>query len=257
MRTVLLITTLFVLLLSSSTVLAQDDKPITKPTIGVMLKLDRVGVGRRSTVNTDAIEYMVAKGTFTTSTLGSEVVAPDGSIKTWSVHTPNEDGSYPPIGGGWAYATINVEQDSTWIMRGRGYRHVYINGEPRAGDLYSLGIKSLPVRLNAGENSFLFKSGRGGLSVTFEPAPNEPFLETRDPTLPDYIRGNKSGVYAGVFITNPTVEWQSGLTVRASVEGSSIETHVPLHLPLHAHQLPVKLPACPEVDAETESLTVQ
>jgi hypothetical protein len=257
MRSRLLIVSLFALLLSSTTLWAQGKESIASPSIDVVLKLDRVGIGRRSTVNTDAVEYMIAKGIFKTPTVGTEVIAPDGVIKSWAPHYQNDDGTFPPIGGGWAYATISVDQDSVWIMRGSGYRHVYINGEPRVGDLYSLGITSLPVRLQAGKNSFLFKSGRGRLNVSFELAPSDAFLETRDATLPDYIRGDQSSVHAGVFITNPTIEWQSGLIVRATVDGNSIEAQVPLLLPNFTHKLPIKLPACPKVDAEIESVSVQ
>jgi dienelactone hydrolase len=239
---------------------AQGEHDLAPPSIDSVIKLDRVGIGRRSTVNTDAIENMVAKGTFTTPAAGDEVIAPDGSLKTWQALEANENGAYPPIGGGWAYATVTAEQDSTWIMRGRGYRHVYINGEPRVGDLYSLGITSLPVRLKKGENTFLFKSGRGRLSVAFEPALSDMFLETRDATLPDYIRGNRSMVHAGVFITNATGTWMQGQVVRAWIDGdeeSVAETVVPFIAPFAIHKLPVSLPACPEVDAETGSIKVR
>jgi dienelactone hydrolase len=230
------------------------------PSIESVLRLDRVGIGRRSTVNTDSIEHMIARGTFTTPAEGDGVTAPDGSVKAWQAMEANENGAYPPIGGGWAYATITVEEDSTWIMRGRGYRHVYINGEPRVGDLYSLGITSLPVRLKQGENAFLFKSGRGRLSLSFEPVPSDMFLETRDPTLPDYIRGDSSLVYAGVFITNATGAWKQGQVVRAWIgrgDDAVIETEVPFIAPYAIHKLPITLPGCPEVDADTVTVHLQ
>lgn len=156
---ILIILTTFVF--SITPLLAQSEAPESMPKIGQVLILDRVGVGRRSTVNTDAVEHMMALGIFTPPQAGDKVNAPDGTIHQWEAIYSNKDGNYPPIGGGWAFTTVRVEQDSTWIFQGRGHRHVYVNNEPRVGDLYNLGITSIPIRLHKGENTLLFKSGRG------------------------------------------------------------------------------------------------
>ena len=255
------IVSLAVALLCVSPLRAQPHAQANEPTIGEMLRLDRVGVGRRSTVNTDAIEYSVARGIFSPPSVGDEVIAPDGSVHQWEAFTPRDDGSYDPIGGGWAYATVTVEQGSTWILRGRGYRHVYINGEPRTGDLYSLGITRLPVHLHEGENRFLFKSGRGGFSFMFEAPPAGVYLETRDPTLPDYLRGDRDPVYAGVLMTNATDQWLTGYTVRASSAGSggldAVETTVAMIAPYATQKIPVMLPPIPPTATEAESATIE
>lgn len=229
---------------------AHAERADALPTVSEVLRLDRVGVGRRSTVNTDAIEYKVTTGTFAPPSEGDAVTAPDGSVHQWEPMTPNENGNYGQIGGGWAYATIFAESDSTWILRGRGYRHVYINGEPRVGDLYGLGIVSLPIRLHEGENTFLLKAGRGGFSMEFSPTPADVFLETRDPTLPDYIRGDPSELFAGVLINNTTDRWLSGLTVRAGLVEAQTSTEVPMLPPYATQKIPVRLPPCPAGDDE-------
>lgn len=230
---------------------AYAERADAQPTVSEVLRLDRVGVGRRSTVNTDAIEYQVVTGTFAPPSVGDAVTAPDGSVHQWEPMTPNENGGYGQIGGGWAYATVIAESDSIWILNGRGYRHVYVNGEPRVGDLYGLGIVSLPVMLHQGENTLLFKAGRGGFSVEFMPPPAGVFLETRDSTLPDYVRGDTSEVFAGVLISNATGEWLSGLTVRAGFGETMTSTRVPMLPPLATQKIPVRLPPCPAGDDES------
>ncbi|MBL4591288.1 MAG: prolyl oligopeptidase family serine peptidase [Phycisphaerales bacterium] len=231
------------------------------PKIGQVLKLDRVGIGRRSTVNTDSIEHAMALGLFAPPQAGGEVIAPEGTIHLWEVISPDEDDNYPPIGGGWAFTTVTVEQDSTWIFRGRGHRHVYINDEPRVGDLYNLGITSIPIRLHKGENTFLFKSGRGSLALAFTPPPADVFIETRDPTVPDYIRADRSLVNVGIIITNATDQWQSGYQVRTVSADSSIRnevrTAVPMLPPYSTKKIPVQLPPCPSTDNETTSVSLQ
>ena len=222
-----------------------------QPAMSSVLRLDRVGVGRRSTVNTDAIEYHVATGSFMPPKEGDEVTAPDGSVHQWEAMPVGESGGYGPIAGGWAYATVMAESDSIWVLKGSGYRHVYVNGEPRVGDLYGLGIVSLPIRLQEGENTFLFKAGRGGFSLEFAEPPAEVFLETRDSTLPDYVRGDTSEVFAGVLICNATDRWLSGLTVRAGSGETMTSTEVTMLPPLATQKIPVRLPPCPACDDES------
>lgn len=222
-----------------------------QPAITSVLRLDRVGVGRRSTVNTDAIEYQVATGSFVSPKEGDEVTAPDGSVHQWEAMPVGEGGGYGPIGGGWAYATVVAESDSIWMLKGNGYRHVYVNGEPRVGDLYGLGIVSLPIRLKEGENTFLFKAGRGGFSLEFAEPPADVFLETRDSTLPDYVRGDTSEVFAGILISNATDRWLSGLTVRAGLGDAETSTEVSILPPLATKKIPVRLPPCPAGDDES------
>jgi len=241
-------------LLPATPLIARTEAPAPTPQIGPVLRLDRVGTGRRSTVNTDAIERARALGLIVAPEAGDRVIAPDGTIHSWEASSPNEDASYPPIGGGWAFTTVTVEQDSTWIFQGRGHRHVYINDEPRVGDLYNLGITRIPVRLHKGENTFLLKSGRGGLSFTFTPPPADVFIESRDPTTPDYLRSDRSLVDAGIIITNATGQWQSGYKVKASGTDESaavIQTDVPMLPPYSSQKVPVRLPPCPSSDAVT------
>ena len=252
---------LILLLCMTSPLHAAAHDSVANPTITEVLRLDRVGVGRRSTVNTDAIEHMVARGVFTPPEVGDEVTAPDGTVKAWETLSKDENGNYPPIGGGWAYATVSVEEDSTWILRGRGYRHVYINGEPRVGDLYNLGITSLPVRLRAGENRFLFKSGRGRTSLDFQPCTADVFLENRDSTRPDYVRGDDSAIYAGVMIINATDQWQGAYSVRAENTRvgfpTAAVTRVPRLAPYATKKIVVELPPCPSETEGIDSTTVE
>ena len=260
MRRRYLIASIISLIFISLPVQAQNNEALSLPSVGTILKLDRVGIGRRSTVNTDAIEHAVATATFTPPQEGDEVTAPDATVHLWETITPDENGNYPPIGGGWAFTTVSVDRDSTWILRGRGYRHLYINGEPSVGDLYNLGITSIPVALKKGENTFLFKSGRGRLSLAFDTPPTDVFLETRDPTIPNYIRNDPAEVHAGIFITNATDQWQSGYTVQATHQDApdqiATQTQVPLIPPYSIQKIPVLLPACPSVETDTDSTVV-
>ena len=220
-----------------------------QPEIGQVLGLDRVGVGRRSTVNTDAVEYLVATGAFVPPEPGDTVVDPEGEEHAWEVVEANDRGGFRQPGGGWLFTTVTAAEAGDWIMVARGHRHVYVNGEARVGDLYNLGITRVPVRLRAGENTLLFKAGRGALTLSFETPPAPVFLETRDPTLPDYLGGDTSLANAGVLLTNSTGEWVGGLRVKAVVEGHviEVETAVPMLAPHTSRKVLVQLPPCPPV----------
>ncbi|MFG0305300.1 MAG: prolyl oligopeptidase family serine peptidase [Phycisphaerales bacterium JB040] len=227
------------------------------PEIGEVLSLDRVGVGRRSTVNTDAVEHLVATGAFEAPDAGTVVVDPDGEEQAWAVVERNENGGHRQPGGGWLFTTVTAEGDGDWILVARGHRHVYVNGEARVGDLYNLGITRVPVRLRAGENTLLFKAGRGPLTFAFEEPPAEVFAETRDPTLPDYLRGDRSVVLAGVLVTNSTGGWVSGVRGVVSVEGGAeVVSELPM-LPAHtSRKVALRLPPCPEVAEGEDSVRV-
>ena len=215
------------------------------PVITSILYLEPVGVLRRSTVNTDAIEYQLSKGIFIPPEEGDKVSAPDGAVRKWKLIQPSDNGLYETIGKGWVHATVDVKQDSIWILHGKGYRHVHVNNERRIGDMYGLGYVSLPIALKKGKNTLLFRGGRGRFTYEFSPAPAEVFLEKRDATLPDYIRDLDSDLFAGILISNASNQWQTGFKIRARQGESEVFTNVPSLAPLSTLKVPVKLPPYP------------
>ena len=226
------------------------------PVVTSILHVKPVGVLRRSTVNTDAIEYQLAKGIFIPPVEGDKINAPDGSVRIWQTMPAMEHGDYPAIGKGWVHASIDVKEDSIWILNGKGYRHVHVNNERRIGDMYGLGYVSLPIALKKGKNTLLFRGGRGRFQFKFTPAPADVFLEKRDATLPDYVRDVSTNIFAGILITNAADQWQTGFKVRARYADTEVITNVPTLAPLSTFKIPVQLPSFP-AGISADELTVK
>lgn len=260
------ITATLTLLLAAAPGLAQRDAmptPAALPTIDSLLVLDKVGRSQRSPVVTDAIEYLLATGEWSPPHEGDTVTSPSGDEKTWHAIRPDGNGNFNDgsLAGGWAFATVTVDEPRALLLRARGHRHVLVNGEPRVGDIYSLGITTVPVRLHAGENTLLFKGGRGSIKAEFLVPPGDVFLETRDATLPTLLLGDSSLHSLGVFVTNATAEWVSDLRVSTTNAGNTgvefaVESPVDSLPPFSSRKVHVQAPPLMSADAETRETTV-
>ena len=189
--------------------------------IDSVLVIERVGVGRRAPVFTDALEAARVRGEWNAPAAGDVIELPDGEKLTWRELAAGEDGRLrdPALRGGYAFWTYEAPEERVLLLDARGHRQVIVNGEPRGGDLYDLGITRLPVHLKQGTNELLFKAGRGSLAAKLVEPPGERFFEPRDATLPDVIRGEQGELLAGVIVTNASVDWATGLRVSASTDG--------------------------------------
>ncbi|MFT5424715.1 MAG: poly(3-hydroxybutyrate) depolymerase [Phycisphaerales bacterium] len=255
------------LLLAAMPALArQDAEPAGTPlpSIDSLLVLEKVGKSQRSPIVTDAVEYQLATGEWAPPQEGDTVTAPDGETKAWRTITPNDKGNFrdDALAGGWAFATVTLDEPRTLLLRARGHRHVLVNGEPRVGDIYSLGITTVPVRLHAGENTLLFKGGRGSIRAEFIEPPAAVFLETRDATLPTLLLGDTSLQSLGVFVTNATEDWVSGLRVATVNPGNAgveftVESPIDPLPPFSSRKVHVQAPPLISLDPETRDTTVR
>lgn len=209
---------------------ATQGEPGEEIAIESVLVIERVGHGGRSPVFTDAIEASLAQTTWRAPAEGDTVTGPGGSEKTWRRLEGNGDFSDRALRGGYAFATVEMPAERVMLLRARGHRHVYVNGEPRGGDVYDLGLTRLAVHLLAGKNEFLFKGGRGRLRAALEPAPAPVFFEPRDRTIPDVVAGETAPIWMGLIVTNATTRWQVGLEIE--VTGPEIEPHTTTLAPL-------------------------
>lgn len=107
------------------------------------------------------------------------------------------------LAGGYAFARVESDRERVMLLRAAGHGMVYVNGEPRAGDVYSHGYLALPVRLRAGENTLLFAGGRGQLRAVLEACPEVPFVVGEDAMLPDLADGVREAPMS-VVVVNPT-----------------------------------------------------
>ena len=110
---------------------------------------------------------------------------------------------------------------------------VYVNGEPRVGDLYRSGYVRVPIRLTKGTNHLVFAPGRGPVSIKLTEPKGPAQLHLGDVTVPDLVVGEAVDTEAAVVVLNNTAEAVTGLEIEATVAGSAPRrTPVPALPPL-------------------------
>lgn len=120
-----------------------------------------------------------------------------------------------PFGSGYALFRVNSDSEKFMLLEAKGNGMVYVNGVPRAGDVYSFGYLSLPVFLKKGVNEFLFSVARGSFSAKLIDPPAAVSLDARDATLPDIIKGEKEPLVGSLVIRNASSEDLDNLTLQA------------------------------------------
>ena len=193
------------------------------------LAIGPVGRSGRSAAHTDAIEAQIVAGTWRPPREGNTVALPDGSVREWRSLAVGSDGwfSGSALRGGYAYVAVPSDSERVMILEASGHAMVYVNGEPRAGDVYATGYVRLPVLLRAGTNHLLFQAGRGRLRVRLVRPRAPAMLDGADATLPDLIAGRSADCWGALVAINATAKPMSGLVLRASWPGGST-TAVPL-----------------------------
>jgi dienelactone hydrolase len=197
------------------------------------LVINRVGRGGRSPIQTDAVQHLLATGRWRTPTAGDSVALADGSTRSWSKASVNENGVLlsDQMPGGYALWTVDSPDERIMLLNARGHGMVYVNGEPRMGDPYDNGTVSVPVRLRAGVNEFLFHCPRGPIRAELVKPRAGVMLSTSDVTAPDFVRGGTANGWGGVMVINATDRPLRDLAIRCTHEGRPAATVVGQSVP--------------------------
>lgn len=194
---------------------------IALPAFGVAGEIVfREGVARpvngnpRTVLRIDPVEAALLSGTLNTS--------------DWKPVKANEQGTFSgaPFGGGYAFFTVDSASTKTMLLEAKGNGVVYVNGVPRAGDVYSFGYLSLPVRLKAGRNEFLFSVARGSFSAKLIDPLKPISLDLRDATLPDIVSGERGALWGAFVVRNATEVDQSSLVLDVNGTRTPVKTLV-------------------------------
>lgn len=210
-----------------------------------VLALSRVGRSGRSILRADPIQAMIAKGTWTAPKEGDPAPVPAVEENTDGVWTQEEEPREANVWrkiqadeggvfrdrafrGGYAFCTVESDQDKIMLLEPAGHSWVYANGELRAGDVYSYGNGQFPVVLKKGTNEILFQVARGQLRAKLT-TPASPYLfNDRDCTLPDLLVGEETNTWGAIVVINATTKWAENLAIQAELEeGGATVTPVP------------------------------
>ena len=215
----------------------------TAPSPTELLVLPSVGSGGRVPVVRDAIAHLMATGKFATPKAGDSVTLPNLPAAQWRVLKPGADGAFSDRAtSGTCYWSYTSPSDTTMMLEAAGHGMVYVNGEPRMGDIYDAGYVKIPVRLRRGQNDLVFCGSRGRVRMRLVPLSHDTFIQTDDPTLPDVVVGaTQPSTKAGIIVTNATSSVFEG-TLELTSSGKSASAPVRI-TPFANRKVPANLPA--------------
>ncbi len=220
------------------------------------------GVGKygRTPVHTDAIEAQLVTGDWKPPQAMEVVKSPDGVDRIWTKATTGEDGwlTHQALGPGYACSIIRSEKPRTVLLEASGHSIVYVNGQPRGGDVYGTGWVRHPIELKTGENSFLFLCRRGRVRARLI-STDRPFIFNKDDTtLPDLLRGEPSTYWAAIPIINATDTTVRDQTVVAILlNGGITRTRVPNIPPMTTRKVGFRIEGTSLTQEENVSLDVR
>jgi pimeloyl-ACP methyl ester carboxylesterase len=202
-----------------------------------LLVVPSVGRGGRVPVQTDAIQFAMAVGEWQAPSAGDKIRSVTGQEVEWRRITKGEDQWFRDraLNGGYAFWAFEHHREEVMLLEAAGHSMVYVNGEPRGGDVYGFGYTKLPVKLKRGSNQMLFNVARGGVSIKVSPIESKAFFNDGDLTMPDVIVGEAASVMGGIIVVNAT---EHSLTNLVIVAPGNITSHLPVIPPLSARKVP-------------------
>ncbi len=223
-----------------------------------LLVVERTVPGRRSPIVIDALEARLARGTFEDPLEGRTVERSEGEPLVWRRIAPAENGRFTDgaLRGGWGFARVELDRARVLLIEPRGCRRVYVNGVPRAGDIYDAGNLRFPAQLEAGTNRLLFRGGRGSVHPIFSAPPASVYIETRDRVLPDVVRGEEQPWRLGIRVGNATTSWRENLRLVARFAQGRGEVDLPPLSPLSVRQIGLALAFDQPPRPQEESIAV-
>jgi len=220
--------------------------------------LPSVGRYGRAALHLDPVEAAIVEGRWRAPRASDVVKSYEGKECKWATTTPNADGQFDQRGmqGGYLYCRYECERNVVALLEAAGHGMVYVNGDPRVGDLYSTGYVRLPIALRAGDNELLFHCPRGPVRVRIRAAKAAGILNLGDVTAPDRLIGESEPAWAGIVVVNATTEFVTGWRLELEAAGTRSATPVPAMLPLSVRKVAVKLPGNGPFQAGKQSIEV-
>jgi predicted peptidase len=209
---------------------------------------------RRVAVDIDPIAAQVVAGRWVMPLSGDSVEFPGGQAKKWEPVKARADGWFSggALRGGYLAASFSSPVASVMMLEAAGHGMVYVDGEPRAGDLYSTGYVHLPVRVRKGQNALLFQVGRGRLKAKLTRPTATAFFSPADSTIPDLTSGEAVRSEAAVLVVNASENSQEDLVITARLAGGrETRASVPVLVPLSIRKVPFELAGTAPSTGET------
>lgn len=204
------------------------------------------GNSTRSPVFTSNLLALMYDGALATPEEGRLVCSDteDNEIRWQKIRT-DEEGWFTDMEAvaTWLHLAYTAPEERIMLLHTAGNGSTYINGKPRAGDIYNFGTVVHPVKLREGRNDIFLVGSRGRISAELS-EPEAPIaLTSGDMTLPDLVAGKAGEQWGAVRIINSTETFQRGLIIRCAIGGMQTMADVPALSPLITRKIGFRIPA--------------
>ena len=144
-------------------------------------------------------------------------------------------------GGSYIYLTYTSDKEQVAILNIKGNSAVYINGEPHAGDAYSLGYLHIPVKLKKGLNELYVRGGSVTASLLF---PSRPVaFRTDDLTMPFVVLNQQKVLQAAVVVINASAKELKGFAIKSNILGKEMVSSIPAIPAMSSRKVPFSFDA--------------
>jgi pimeloyl-ACP methyl ester carboxylesterase len=221
------------------------------------LVLPPVGRYGRLPLPSDALEAQIVAGTWKPPKAGDTVTMQDGP-RTWETAKLDDKGvvAHRALGGGYAYFAVTSDAAKVVVLEASGHAMVYVNGEPRVGDIYQNNLVKLPILLKKGINDLLFQCVRGQLHAKVIAPAKSAIFNTSDATLPSLRVGDETPQWGALPVINATTQPQDQLAIEANLlDGAPVRTKLPVLPPISTRKVAFQFagrPPKPEADCPLE-----
>ncbi|MCC5908392.1 MAG: prolyl oligopeptidase family serine peptidase [Balneolaceae bacterium] len=196
----------------------------------------------RTAVHTDKIEWQLIHGEFESPEAGQIAgINANGDTLRWHSVEVNDEGRFAgqAMRSGYLYLSFESDEEKVMWLHADGHNMAYVNGVPRAGDIYAYGYVYLPIEVQEGKNEILLRSARwGGIRASVEPAEKETGFLPGDLTLPHILSGEQEPLWGGVQIINSTSSYVVGAEIKTTLNGNEMVTELPSIPPMTVRKVP-------------------
>jgi fermentation-respiration switch protein FrsA (DUF1100 family) len=239
---------------TADTVPAYDGTSVLKE--GLVINLGRPD--RSNIITQNAVVTLMETGEWESPSENEEFEFNDEVIGTWRKITAGNDGWFreDTLFNSYIYLQYKSSKEDIVLLEGMGNSMAYVNGSARSGNPYQgkdtyesweprFDYSLIPVKLQKGNNEFLFECNRGGLKAKIHLNKKGLIFNENDLTVPDIILNETVDTYGAIPIINATENSYKDLFIKTWSEGSAPEYYPVSKLnPLSIYKTPfyIKLP---------------
>lgn len=224
---------------------------------------------RRTLSQADPIESMIVQGNWF-EPKENLILKFDTTDTKWFSIKANDEGWFRgrELQGSYIYYKYESFEDKIMILEGHNYYNVFVNQEPRIGNIYgnkdeyeswepNFNYSYLPVKIKKGKNEFLFQVSNGAMKAILHETETIAFLNVYDNTLPDVVKNKEFSDFGGIVVVNAQDKTLKNAQIKViNKDGVETITKVPSIIPTSVRKVRFDFKGIAG-NGDKEKLTVQ